>query len=230
MQLPSTPRIEFLRGLVTEIAHHYGRGRALVAVDGGDAAGGDAAGGDADGGDVAGSDADGSNAADGSAGTASFADDLAAVFREAGHTAFRASIRDFHRSHAERAARGDESPESYYRDAFDYRTLRRVLIDPFRMAGSTGFQTSAFDEQRDAPTQSRWLTAPADAVLIIDGVFLNRPELRDLWNFSILLEDPNMPGRVLEPYFSETDPRAQASAIVDNSAPDAPRRIFADSC
>jgi uridine kinase len=210
MQLSSTPRIEFLRDLVTEITHHYGRGRALVAVDGGAA--------------------DGSDAADGSAGTASFADDLAAVFREAGHTAFRASIRDFHRSHAERAARGDDSPESYYRDAFDYRTLRRVLIDPFRMAGSTGFQTSAFDERRDAPTQSRWLTAPADAVLIMDGVFLNRPELRDLWNFSILLEDPGVPARVHEPYFAETDARAQASAIVDLSDPDAPRRIFADSC
>jgi uridine kinase len=182
MQLSSTPRIEFLRGLVAEIAHNYGRGRTLVAVDGG-------------------------------AGTASFADDLATVFREARHTAFR-----------------DESPESYYREAFDYRTLRRVLIDPFRMAGSTGFQTSAFDERRDAPTQSRWLTAPADAVLIIDGVFLNRPELRDLWNFSILLEDPGVPADGLERYFAETDARAQASAIVDIGDPDAPRRIFTDSC
>jgi uridine kinase len=218
MQLSSTPRIEFLRNLVTEIAHNYGRGRVMVAVDGNDADGGSASSGDATDGRA------------GSAGTASFADDLASVFREAGHTAFRASIRDFHRSHAERAARGDESPESYYRDAFDYRTLRRVLIDPFRMAGSTGFQTSAFDDRRDAPTQSRWLTAPADAVLIIDGVFLNRPELRDLWNFSILLEDPNIPGRVLEPYFADADPRGSASAIVDNSAPDVPRRIFADSC
>jgi uridine kinase len=199
MQLSSTPRIEFLRGLVAEIAHNYGRGRTLVAVDGG-------------------------------AGTASFADDLEAVFREAGHTAFRASIGDFHSSRAVREASGDESPESYYREAFDYRTLRRVLIDPFRMAGSTGFQTAAFDERRDAPTQSRWLTAQADAVLIIDGLFLNRPELRDLWNFSILLEDPGVPARVLEPYFAETDARAQASAIVDIGDPDAPRRIFADGC
>jgi uridine kinase len=105
-----------------------------------------------------------------------------------------------------------------------------VLIDPFRMAGSTGFQTSAFDERRDAPTQSRWLTAPADAVLIIDGVFLNRPDLRDLWNFSILLEDPGVPAGVLERYFAETDARALASAIVDIGDPDAPRRIFTDSC
>jgi uridine kinase len=199
MQLSSTPRIEFLRGLVAEIAHNYGRGRTLVAVDGG-------------------------------AGTTSFADDLATVFREARHTAFRASIGDFHSSRAVREASGDESPESYYREAFDYRTLRRVLIDPFRMAGSTGFQTSAFDERRDAPTQSRWLTAPADAVLIIDGVFLNRPELRDLWNFSILLEDPGVPAGVLERYLAETDARALASAIVDIGDPDAPRRIFTDSC
>ncbi|MDQ1583587.1 MAG: uridine kinase [Microbacteriaceae bacterium] len=227
MQLPSTPRIEFLRGLVAEIAHNYGRGRVMIAVDGDSAAGSRGAAGS---GGAHVTDAGRENAAGASAGTASFADDLAAVFREAGHTAFRASIGDFHSSRAVRDAAGEESPESYYRDAFDYRTLRRVLIDPFRMAGSTGFQTSAFDERRDAPTQSRWLTAPADAVLIIDGVFLNRPELRDLWNFSILLDDPSLPGGALAPYFADTDPRTRASAIVDNSDPDAPRRVFADGC
>ena len=41
-----------------------------------------------------------------------FADDLAAVFREAGADTFRASISDFHSSRAYRTRLGPETPES----------------------------------------------------------------------------------------------------------------------
>jgi uridine kinase len=224
MQLPPTPRILFLRELVTEIARNYGRGRTIVAVDGIDGAG-----------------------------KTAFADDLAAVFREAGHDSFRASMENFHRPRADRWRLGRESPETFYRDSFDYGTFRRVLIDPFRLAGSAGFQTAAFDVRRDAPIESRWLTAPADAVLIVDGVFLLRPELRGIWNYSILLEvpwdeayarlaardgvdpDPDALSNARyregqELYYAEADPRLWASAQVDNANPERPRRIFADSC
>ncbi|WP_345761496.1 uridine kinase [Diaminobutyricibacter sp. McL0608] len=224
MQLLPTPRNEFLRELVGEIAHNYGRGRVIVAVDGVDGAG-----------------------------KTTFGDDLAAVFREAGHDAFRASMEDFHRSRAERYRDGRESPESFYRDSFDYQTFRRVLVDPFRMAGSTGFQTTAWDVRRDAPTLSRWVTGQPDGVLIVDGVFLLRPELRGIWNYSILLEVPwdvaysrlaerdarNPDADALanaryrdgqELYFTEANPREFANALVDNADPAHPRRIFADSC
>ncbi|MEO7016066.1 MAG: uridine kinase [Leifsonia sp.] len=224
MQLPPTPRVLFLREVVGEIARNYGRGRTVVAVDGVDGAG-----------------------------KSSFADDLGAVLREAGHDAYRASMENFHRPRVDRWRSGRESPETFYRDSFDYGTFRRVLIDPFRMAGSTGFQTAAFDVRRDASIESRWQTAPADAVLIVDGVFLLRPELRGVWNYSILLEvpwdeayarlakrdgvdpDPDALSNARyregqELYFAEAQPRVWASALVDNADPDRPRRVFADSC
>jgi uridine kinase len=31
-------------------------------------------------------------------------------------------------------------------------------------------------------------TAPADAILLVDGVFLYRPELNDLWDFGIFVD------------------------------------------
>ena len=34
------------------------------------------------------------------------------------------------------------------------------------------------------------MTAPRDAVLIVDGIFLHRPELRDLWDWSVWLDVP----------------------------------------
>ena len=160
-------------------------------------------------------------AVDGGGGTASFADDLAEVFREAGSDTHRASVGDFHRSRADRTLLGPETPAGYYRDAFDYGTLRRVLIDPFRMAGSTGFQTTAFDEARDVPVGSRWETAGPDAVLVIDGEFLLRPELRREWNASVHLV--NAPERAI--YEEDARPRDFATILVDDSDPLAPVRV-----
>jgi uridine kinase len=224
MQLVPTPRNEFLRGLVAEIVRLYSAGRVIVAVDGIDGAG-----------------------------KTAFADDLAAAFEESGHPTARASMSDFHRPREERYRLGRESPESFYRDSFDYLTFRRVLVDPFRMAGSAGFQRASFDLRRDAPMLTSWLTMDADAVLIVDGIFLNRPELHGIWNYSILLEVPwdlayarlakrlgvdEDPGagsnsryrEGQELYFAEADPQARANAIVDNTDPAHPSRVFADRC
>lgn len=200
MKLVSTPRIEFLRGLATEILGHYGRGRTIVAVDGTDAPA-----------------------------RAAFADDLAAVFEERDHAAVRASLQGFGRSRAELNRLGPDTPERHYRSGYDYSALRRALVEPFRLGGSTGFVTKTFDADSDAWVQPTWLTAPADATLVIDGEFIHRPELRDLWSYSVLLEG-GVRTEADGLYVAETKPRDRASAIVDLADAGRPRRIFADAC
>ena len=181
------------------------------------------------------------------AGKTTFGDDLALALRARGTVVFRASLDDFHRPRVERYRRGRLSPEGYYRDAFDLVTARRVLLDPFRMGGSTGFQLAAFDLERDAPVESAWVTGPADAVLVVDGVFLQRPELRDRWTFSIWLDVPDelgvrrsgeRDGTDLDPasefnrrylgaqelYRAEVDPLGAADAVIDLREFDSPRR------
>ncbi|CAN5163269.1 uridine kinase [soil metagenome] len=210
---------DVLDALAAEIVSLYAGGRVVVAVDGMDGAS-----------------------------TVPFADDLGVALTATGRSVFRASIDDFHRSQAERHARGADSPEGYYRDSFDYSTFRRVLLEPFRMGGSTAFVTAAFDRVRDLAVQSKWRTGPKDAILVVDGVFLNRPELAGLWNYSIWLDVPRelaeerMLGRDgptenveryrggQELYLSETSPRTAASSIIDNRDFEHPRRVFADSC
>lgn len=224
MELIASPRIDFLRKMTSEVTHNYGRGRVIVGVDG-----------------VGGS------------GTAEFADGLAATFREAGHDVFRAPIEKFHVPRLQVQGPGEDVPARLYEGSYDYRTFRRVLIDPFRMGGSTGFQTSGFDRQGPAPSESHWLSAGRDAVLIVDGVFLNRDELRGIWNYSFYLEvpwavafarladetgidpDPEAPSNELyrqaqELYLADAFPRGRADAIVDNTDADMPTRVFADSC
>ncbi|HWH97480.1 MAG TPA: uridine kinase [Pseudolysinimonas sp.] len=217
-------RRDLLESLVAEYAHHYAKGRTTLAVDGPDGAG-----------------------------KTRFADDLALAFERAGFTVFRASVDDFHRPREYRYRDGRYSAEGYYRDAFDYSVLRRTLLEPFRMGGSTGFQLRGFDLDRDVPVESAWVTAPADAILIVDGVFLNRVELRGAWNYSIWLDadaavrlarmverdgaDPNPKAesnrRYSEAhrlYVRDAHPNTTASAIVDNTDPDAPVRRFTDYC
>jgi hypothetical protein len=191
MMLPPTPRVVFLRELVREVLRDFPLGRVIVAVDGGSAPGGRGG---------------------------PFADDLAMVFREAGKDTFRASLSGFHASRAVRFRLGRETPEGYYRDGYDYVALRRVLLDPFRFAGSAGFQTAAFDEERDLPLEARWQTAGPDAVLVIDGEFALRPSLRGEWNASVLLVDAAQE----EVYLADADPAAHAWFLVDDADPLAP--------
>lgn len=223
MRLPVTPTTTLWRELRDRVRRRYAAGRVIVAVDGLDGAG-----------------------------KTVFADGLAEVFAETGDAVFRASIDGFHRPRAERYLRGRRSPEGFYRDSYDYPTFRRVLIDPFRdgaqTAGTTGFQLAAFDVARDAPVESQWVTAPLDAVLVVDGIFLHRPELRDLWDASIWLDvpfettyarmalrdgsdpDPDAPSNARyrqgqEIYLREARPRDAASVIVDNSDLGHPRIV-----
>lgn len=224
MKLVSTPRIDFLRELATEILGVYGRGRTVVAIDGTDPAA-----------------------------RAAFADDLAAVFDEREHPVFRASLAAFRHSRAEQERFGPEPAERLLRYLYDFSLLRRVLLDPFRLGGSTGFVTRAFDADRDSWIEPTWLTGPPDATLILDGEYLNRKELRDLWSFSVLVETeadaPRLPAidgldvddlDSVEPtdehaiadrlYRAEVRPRSRATAVVALSNPHDPRRVFLDSC
>jgi len=169
---------------------------------------------------------------DSTSGSAGLADELAATFRDGGRKAFRASLANFHRSRAER---GDETAAAYYEGAYDYSLFRRVLIDPFRSAGSTGFVLAGYDEARDMAVQPKWQSAGADAILIVDGQFLNRPELAGLWNYSIWVAGAESGAETVavqadELYLREVAPRAKATGIVDYRDPEHPRRQFADSC
>lgn len=193
---------DVLDAVADEFLHNYGKGRTLLAVDGGE-----------------------------DEHTRAFADDLAERLGRGSHAVFRASMRDFHRP---RQVTGADSAERRYRESYDYDLFRRVLVEPFRMGGSTGFVTAAFDVDRDIPIEMDWKTGPRDATLLVDGPFLSRPELPSIWNYSIWLETPDAGGLEQDPahtlYTAESKPRATAAAIMDNSDPEHPRRVFADSC
>jgi uridine kinase len=183
------------------------------------------------------------------AGKTTIADELAVVLRAGGREVIRASIDGFHRPRAQRYARGPDSAVGYYLDSFDYDALRSSLLDPLGPGGSREYRAAVFDFRDDGPTSERTKLAPAWSVLVFDGVFLFRPELRDCWDvrifvsasFGVTLRRALRRDRALfgsaeeverryrvryipgqELYFSEARPEDTADAVIVNDDPAAP--------
>lgn len=126
------------------------------------------------------------------AGKSTFAAALAAALRSAGpRQVLESSIDRFHRPRAERYRLGRESPEGYYQDSYNLAGLRRVLLDPLGPAGGAAerqVRLALFDLAADAPLDLPPVTAAPDAVLVFDGIFLQRPELAGCWDLTIFLQ------------------------------------------
>jgi uridine kinase len=104
----------------------------------------------------------------------------------------RAGIDGFHRPRAERYRRGDLSPEGAYHDTFDYDAVRAVLLDPLGPGGSRQYRTAVFDHHSDTPAEPPPRLAPPGAVLLFEGVFLLRPQLRACCDIAIFVDSRDL--------------------------------------
>jgi uridine kinase len=175
------------------------------------------------------------------AGKTTFADELVGPIKRQGRPVIRASVDSFHNPRAIRYFRGRDSSEGYFRDSFNYDALIENLLEPLGPNGSRLYRCAAFDYRTDSPVMAPMLRSRDNAVLLLDGIFLLRPELRAYWDLTIFLDvsfevsaertakrdgnsspDPNAPenrryveGQKL--YLSECTPKAAADLVVDNN-------------
>jgi uridine kinase len=187
------------------------------------------------------------------AGKTTLADELATVVAARGRPVIRASVDGWHRPRAERYRLGPDSPEAYYRDSFDNEALVACLLAPLGPGGDRRYHRAIHAWQSDlavAPGDAE--TAPADAVLLLDGVFLQRPELVDHLDLRVFVAVPfaetlrralvrdvpllgdaarvraryatrYVPGQ--QRYYDEARPAARAELVVDNTDPAAPSLV-----
>lgn len=111
-----------------------------------------------------------------------------AVAEHVGRPVVTASIAGWHNPRHVRLRQGPLSPEGYLLDAFDLDALVGECLQPFR-SGARRIRTAGFDHRVDAVASS-YADAADDAVLVVEGVFLQRPELRPFWDLSIYLHVP----------------------------------------
>ncbi|GAB2657012.1 uridine kinase [Nocardia goodfellowii] len=155
---------------------------------------------------------------------------------------------DFLNPSAIRHARGRQSPQGFWLDSYNYRALRRDALDPLRPGGDGWYRTASYDPATDTIVCPIAGLAPRNAVVIVEGMFLHRDELADLWDMSIFLDVPfevtarRMAGRDgthPDPkhqtmrryvdgqrlYFARSQPWTRADIVIDNTRFDQPRII-----
>lgn len=121
-------------------------------------------------------------------GKTTLADELAVFLQQTGHPVIRASIDGFHNSREVRHQKGPLSPDGYFYDSFDYPALKKLLLDPLSENGDLHYQTAMFDFKTDANVHPSLGIAPDNAILLFDGIFLQRPELVPYWDFTIFVD------------------------------------------
>jgi len=122
------------------------------------------------------------------AGKTMLADALAPRVVAMSRQVIRASVDDFHHPRAVRYARGRYSPDGFFLDSYDYPAFHRLLLDPLAPQGSGRYVARHFDHRSDQAVAPCPRQAPPAAALIVDGIFLHRPELRTCWDLSIFLQ------------------------------------------
>ena len=165
------------------------------------------------------------------AGKTMFGDELRDRLAPSGRPVIRATVDGFHNPKPVRYRRGRSSPEGFYRDSYDYATLQRVLLDPLGPGGTGRFRRAVFDVDADVAVDAPEEQALPGSILLLDGLFLHRSELRHHWDYSIFLRvewvrnhrvrDRPEPGhhRYHEGqniYFRECGPWQHASIVIDN--------------
>lgn len=186
-------------------------------------------------------------------GKTSFGHELASALRDLGRPTLRASLDDFKNPWSEARAKGYDriSGEGYYRNAFDFESTRTLLLEPMARSGSGVIALCSVDPLTQRNHRTETVRAPANAVLIVDGVFAMRAEYNAYWDFRIWLDvdfelsvergvarDSDMEGRVEAEnlhrnrygaaeriYMAEVDPKKIADLVVDNRDFSSPRVV-----
>lgn len=182
------------------------------------------------------------------AGKTTFAAELAAAVRLLGRPVASVSLDDFHNVRAVRYRQGRDSPLGFWQDSFNYQRFRSDVLDPFVPGGSRRYRPAGHDLDTDAVLDPPWRTAAPGTVVIVDGLFLHRDEIGDVWDLSVFLEvpfettarrmaqrdgtnpDPAHPGmrRYVEAqqiYFAACTPQQRADILIDNEHPGEPRIV-----
>ncbi len=183
------------------------------------------------------------------AGKTTFARELTELLRADGRPCEHVTMDRFHHLRAIRHRRGRDSADGYYEDAYDFGGLRRVLLDPLGPGGDGHYATAVMDLATDSLVAVEPRPAPPRLVVVVDGSFLQRPEVRDAWDVVVFLRtsfasalargtarDATLLGSRAEAerlfevryhaaqrrYLEEVAPEVQADLVVDHDDPASP--------
>jgi uridine kinase len=182
------------------------------------------------------------------AGKTQFAARLAQALQERGQAVLLAHVDDFHNPRAVRYRHGRQSAEGFYRDTTDLAGLRAALLEPLALGGDRWVRTRIFDHCKDCGVDVLPTRVATGTILILEGVFLIRPELGGCFDLTLFLDvpfaetfrrmalrdgtDPDPLALTSERYrrgqeiwMEEVHPRDVADLLIDNSDFAAPKLV-----
>lgn len=180
---------------------------------------------------------------------------LADYLTERGYSVIKASIDGFHNPAEKRYVLGSKSPEGYYRDSFDYDSLVKHLVEPLK-EGNLEYKTAVYDFRTESKVEQETKKATENSILLMEGVFLLRPELIGYWDYSIFLHvdfeqvisrakirdqylfgseeeiesryrSKYIPGQQI--YLRESNAHSNANMVIDNNDYNSPRIVRNES-
>lgn len=113
---------------------------------------------------------------------------LAGQLKSQSADVIRVSIDGFHNPKSIRYRKGRNSPVGYYKDSFNNQAIIDNLLSPLGEDGDLRYRKAIFDFKTDCEIFLPFENAESDSILIMDGVFLFRPELINYWDIRIFLE------------------------------------------
>jgi uridine kinase len=181
---------------------------------------------------------------------------LAEYLNKRGHSTIQASIDGFHNPTEKRYMLGSKSPEGYYKNSFDYNSLKSCLLEPLKNDLNREYYTAVYDIKSESKVYQEPRTATKESILVMEGVFLLRPELIRYWDYSIFLHidfeqvilrakdrdqylfgseeeienryrNKYIPGQQM--YLRESNPFSNASLMIDNNDFNNPKVVRAEN-
>lgn len=173
-------------------------------------------------------------------GKTTFAARLAEVFVGLGRPVHVVHLDDYLNPRAVRYRLGRQSPVGFLSDTYDLDAFTRNVVHPLGDGGDRVIVPRWFDHHQDARLPANPVTVAAEAVVIVEGMFLHRDDLAGVWDVSIFLDVPfavsvgrmaQRDGTCPDPehpsndryvhgqrrYLATCHPRDRATFVIDNS-------------
>jgi uridine kinase len=123
-----------------------------------------------------------------SSGKTTLANELTEQLQGMGVNVIRALMDDFHNPKSIRYQKGRGSAKGYYVDAYDHQALLKKLLKPLGPNGNLHYCVKSHDLSTDLYVDTPPEVAQQNSILIIDGTFLFKKDLREELDFMIFVQ------------------------------------------
>ena len=116
------------------------------------------------------------------------ADELIEPLQSRGRSVIRVSLDGFHNPGEIRRQQGHSSPLGYYEDSFNHNAIVSKVLEPLGPGGNLNYSPAVFDFRTDSEVYAPFQRANQNSILLFEGVFLHRPQLKKHWDFSVFVQ------------------------------------------